>query len=477
MAPAQHEAFRLLPAVDEALGRADVAAALAGLPRALATSFVQEALEGLRARIRAGALDLEGARAALGALGEALAERARRERASGLVRAINATGVVLHTGLGRAPVHPEAAAAMARAAGGYCVLEVDRLSNERNERDARLSELACRLLGAEAAIAVNNNAAAVLLALNTFAQGRATLVSRGELVEIGGSFRMPSIMERAGTRLVEVGTTNRTRLEDYRAALGPDAGLLLKVHTSNFRVVGFTAEVGAAELARLGAESGVRTVYDVGSGLVEPEGAPPLGLGGEPLVREALASGVDVVLFSGDKLLGAPQAGLALGRREALRALRANPLYRALRLDKVALAGLERTLELYLEGRAGELPARALLGADPARLRAEAAAIAAALARLPGLEAHVEDGLSQPGSGSAPGVGLATSVVRVQSARLSSEALAGRLRAGSPPVFARLHEGALVLDPRALLPGEREELVAAFEAAAAAAPAARRASS
>lgn len=462
MASQVQNAYRLLPSVEEVLARADVAALGARVPRELLVRFVQAELDLLRARIRAADLDADGTRAAAEALGAALAARVRREQASGVVRALNATGVVLHTGLGRAPVHPEAAQAMAAAAAGYCVLEVDRLSNERSQRDARLSELLCRLTGAEAAIAVNNNAAAVLLTLNTFAQGRETVVSRGELVEIGGSFRMPSVMERAGTRLVEVGTTNRTRLEDFRAAVGERTGLLLKVHTSNFRVVGFTEEVGAPELARLGAALGVRTAFDVGSGRIERPDARALELPEEPLVSAAVASGVDVVLFSGDKLFGGPQAGLAVGTRAALSELRSNPLYRALRLDKVGLAGLERTLELYLAGRADELPARAMLLADPARLRADAEAIARGLARLPGFQARLADDMSQPGSGSAPGVLLPTTVVRVRRAGLSTEELAARLRAGEPPVFARIHGDELVLDPRALLPGERDELVAAF---------------
>jgi L-seryl-tRNA(Ser) seleniumtransferase len=373
---------------------------------------------------------------------------------------VNATGVVLHTGLGRAPLHPEAAEAVAAAARGYGVLELDRWSGERNRRDERASVLLARLTGCEAAVAVNNNAAAVLLVLNTFAHGRETLVSRGELVEIGGSFRMPDVMERAGTKLVEVGTTNRTRLSDYRAALSARTGLVLKVHRSNFRVEGFVEEVGAAELAGLAREHGVASAYDLGSGLLEAAGAPvPPGLADEPRVAEAVASGADVVTFSGDKLLGGPQAGLAVGRAAAVAALRANPLYRALRLDKLTLAGLERTLELYLAGRGGELPARALLALPEAELERRAETLRARLAGLGGLTVFVQRDASQAGSGSAPGVALPTHVVCVSHARLPAAALSDALRAADPPVFARIKDGRVVLDPRTLLAGE-DELVA-----------------
>jgi len=443
--------------------------ARSGLSRALCQEFVAEILQRWRNEIREGRLELAGLaeRLAAGALFDDLEQRARRERGRGVVRAVNATGVVLNTGLGRAPVHPEVAEAMRQAAERYCVLEVDRASGERNQRDDYLSDLLRRLTGAEAGIGVNNNAAAVLLMFNTFAGGRAALVSRGELVEIGGSFRVPSVMERAGVRLIEVGTTNRTRLGDYAAALTDECGLIIKVHTSNFRVVGFTEECSAEELAGLGRERGVTTAFDLGSGLVEYEGCAALGpqLGGEPLVLDAVQSGVDVVSFSGDKLLGGPQGGLLVGRRAAIAALRKNPLYRALRLDKVALAGLERTLELALAGRGGELPARAMLALSADELRPRAEALARQLAALPGLSTElVEDG-SQPGSGSAPGVLLPTWVVRVRCASPSPGALAAALRQATVPVFTRVHDGCLLLDPRTLLPGDADLLVAGFRAA------------
>lgn len=323
-----------------------------------------------------------------------------------------------------------------------------------------------RLTGAEAAIAVNNNAAAVLLVLSTFAAGGEAIVSRGELVEIGGSFRMPDVMARAGVKLREVGTTNRTRLADYRAATNERTGLLLKVHTSNYRVIGFTEEVASRELAELGRELGIPSANDLGSGLLEVPGTRPLaGLTREPRVRDEVESGLDVVTFSGDKLLGGPQAGFLVGRAGPIGALRKNPLYRAMRLDKVAIAGLERTLELLLAGRGDELPTRRMLLAQASELRPRAEALARALADVEGLAVSLVPERSQPGSGAAPDVYLDTFAVRLEPRSLSAGALARRLRTGSPGVFARVQGGALLLDPRTLLPGEDEALVAAVRAA------------
>jgi L-seryl-tRNA(Ser) seleniumtransferase len=459
-------AFRLLPSVDEALRDPAVLRCAARAPRELVASFVAEVLDELRAEIKGGRLEAAALEKRLGEglLAQRVELRLLREGAAGLRRCVNATGVVLNTGLGRAPVHAEVAEAMAEAARSYCVLEIDRWTNERNQRDDRLAQLLARLLGVESAIVVNNNAGAVLLLFQTFAGGRQAVVSRGELVEIGGSFRVPAVMERANAELVEVGTTNRTRLSDYAGAIGPRTGLLVKVHTSNFRVEGFTEEVGAAELAALGRERGITTAFDLGSGLVEGSGMQPIAelLGGEPLVREAVASGVDVVCFSGDKLLGAAQAGILVGRRGPLEALRKNPIYRALRLDKVGIAGLEKTLELVLAGRGDELPVRRMLRASAAELQPRAEELARRLARLPGISLQVAASESQPGSGSAPGVTLPTYCVRVTHAKLSAGGLAAALRGAQVPVFARVHEGALWLDPRTLLPGDEEDLLAAF---------------
>lgn len=465
--------YRELPQVDALL--ADPRLSEASATRELLVRLAQAALERARERIGAGwtAGEVVAWRDAGGPVDEIL-EELERDRGRGVVPIVNATGVVLNTGLGRAPVHPEAAAAMAAAAGSYCVLEVDRFTGERNRRDDRLSELLSRLTGAEAAIAVNNCAAGVVLTLAGFARGQGAVLSRGELVEIGGSFRMPDVMEQAGVRLIEIGTTNKTHLVDYERALDAhaDAALLLKVHRSNFRVRGFTKEIDPAELAKLGAERGVPVAYDLGSGRFDPTGAEPLGeLGDEPRLEDALASGIDVVMHSGDKLIGGPQAGLILGRREAVETLRANPLYRALRLDKVALAGLEKTVELMLAGRGDELPVRHLLSRPAEALEPEAQALARALSQhltgaLAGCELSVAPQRSQPGSGSAPDVFLDTFAVRLAPADGRADRLARRLRAGDPAVFARVHEEALWLDVRTLLPGDAERLVQAFEALA-----------
>ncbi|MGK0481934.1 MAG: L-seryl-tRNA(Ser) seleniumtransferase [Planctomycetota bacterium] len=466
--------FRLLPSVDEALRLletglgSDAASASTPekpIPRSVLAELVQDELEAFRQRIGQGKLDAASVQADLdgGAFQGRLRDACRIERGRGVVPAVNATGVVLHTNLGRAPVHPEVAERMKAAAMGYCVLELDRYSARRNERDARLGVLLARATGAETGIAVNNCAAAAFLMMQTYAGGREAIVSRGELVEIGGSFRVPDVMERAGVKLVEVGSTNRTRIADYERAITENTSLMMKVHTSNFRVVGFTEEVDPEEMARLGRERGITTGWDLGSGRFEAEGARSLDVvGDETVLRDAVASGVDAIAFSGDKLLGGPQAGLIVGRRAAIRELRANPIYRAMRLDKVSLSGLEATLELLAAGRGDELPSRRLMHLTVDELAPVAARIAEAISRQEGFEAEVIDSESQPGSGSAPTVFLPTKAVRVRWAGHAADHLANRLRAGQPPVFVRIQDGAVHLDPRALLDGDEARLLEAF---------------
>ncbi len=317
MASGTDNPYRLLPAVDEVLRDPGVAPLARDVGRAVLRTFAQRLVEGWREEIRAGELDSSGLQARLteGGLGAAMGDLVQRDRARGIRRAVNVSGVVLNTGLGRAPVHPEVAARMEEVAGSFCVLEVDRVSGERNRRDDRISELLARLVGCEAGIAVNNNAGAALLTMHALATGQEAVVSRGELVEIGGSFRVPEVMAAAGVRLVEVGATNRTRISDYEAALTAETGLLMKVHPSNFRVVGFTSEVDPAAMAELGRRHEVATAWDLGSGLIELPSMKALGerVGGETEVAEAVDSGVDVVTFSGDKLLGGPQAGVVVG--------------------------------------------------------------------------------------------------------------------------------------------------------------------
>lgn len=456
--------FRLLPKVDQL---ADAVRERADLHPSSVTRLAQATVDAFRARLAAGEWDGPAFASFVeeGGVERALLAAIAHEKGSGLVPVVNATGVVLNTGLGRAPVHPEAAERMARIASGYGTLEVDRFSGKRNQRDDRTSELLTRLVGGEAAIAVNNCAAAVLLALQTFSGGRSCILSRGELVEIGGSFRMPAVMERSGVELVEVGTTNRTRLADYADAIDERTGLLLKVHTSNYRVVGFTEEVSVRALSELGRERGLPLVHDLGSGLVDPLDSAPLDfLDDERTVSASIEDGADAVLFSGDKLFGGPQAGFVVGRTDAIRAMRKNPLYRALRLDKVALAGVEATLEMMLSGRGDELPTRRMLCARPDELEPLARALAERLGALDGLTAEVVADRSQPGSGSAPHVFLDSFALRVSRSGSSAQRLARDLRHGDPVVFSRITDDRVLLDVRTLLPGDEDRLVRAFEA-------------
>ena len=370
----------------------------------------------------------------------------------GLAPVVNATGVVLHTNLGRAPLPPEAAGAAARAARSYTDLEVDRETGRRGRRGGRAEFLLRALTGAEDALVVNNNAAALLLALGALARRKEVVVSRGELIEIGGEFRLPEIMAASGARLVEVGTTNRTRLSDYRRAISAKTGLVLKVHPSNYRVVGFTDTADLAALAEVAAGQGVPLLYDVGSGLLDRyRGVPD----DEPAVTEALRAGADLVCFSGDKLLGGPQAGIVLGNGKLVDRLRRHPIARAVRVDKMTLGALEVVLRMYAQGRRHELPAWRSLGASTASVRRRASALASA---LPG--ARVSRGQSAAGGGSLPGFAIPTHVVRLAVPR--PEELAARLRIGNPSVFCRVDGDAVVFDLRTVDPEDDDRLLRAI---------------
>lgn len=354
---------------------------------------------------------------------------------------VNAAGVIVHTNLGRAPLSASAARAVADAAG-YCDVEYDRATGRRGSRSNRLGPVLTTLTGAEAALAVNNGAAALVLALAALAGGRQVVVSRGELVEIGGSFRLPEVMASAGVRLVEVGTTNRTRADDYRA--GDDVGALLKVHPSNYRMTGFVAAPAVRELAAVARDRGVPLLHDVGSGLLGPSTVPALA--GEPDVSTSLADGADLVVCSGDKLVGGPQAGLLLGSADLVRRCATHPLARALRLDKLRLAALVATLEDHARGAHADIPVWQAITADAAALRTRADALAAQTGGT------VVEGYSMIGGGSTPGEGIPTPVVRLLPA--NAEAAARTLRAGDPAIVVRVAEGAILVDLRTVAPAD-----------------------
>jgi len=408
------------------------------------------------ARERAAASDEDGVRQRLAEPAERLAERLDRSAAPSLFPLINATGVVIHTNLGRAPLAREVAERVAEVASSYANLELDLEEGERGNREVHAETRLRRLVGAEATAVVNNNAAAVLLAVNTLAEGREVIVSRGELVEIGGSFRIPDVLRKGGARLIEVGTTNRTRLSDYRAALSAETAMVLKVHRSNFRIDGFTESPSLAQLSELCHERGVPLVEDLGSGLLQPLPGP---LAGEPTVARALHAGVAAVTWSGDKLLGGPQAGLIAGRGEPVGAMRRNPLYRALRVDKMTLTALDAVLAEHEAERADRtVPVRRMLSLDAETLRRRATAFVARWGpECPWLRLGLLEGTSIVGGGSAPGVSLPTTLVTIAHPTESAARLAALLRAGDPPVVARVADQLLLIDLRTV--AEEQEAV------------------
>ncbi|QDA36601.1 L-seryl-tRNA(Sec) selenium transferase (plasmid) [Paracoccus liaowanqingii] len=438
--------FRALPAVDQLL--AALPALVEDHGRQAVTQAARARLDAARAAIREGA---DGASEAA-RLPHLLAADLAGQAATRLRPILNLTGTVLHTNLGRAILADEAIAAARAAMAAPLALEYDLQTGGRGQRDDHLRGLLCELTGAEDATIVNNNAAAVLIALNTFGLGRDSLVSRGELIEIGGAFRMPDIMARAGTHLVEVGTTNRTHPRDYMDAITERTGLILKVHTSNYRIEGFTTEVAAPDLAALAKTAGVIMMNDLGAGsLVD---LSRWGLRREPTVAEAVAEGADLITFSGDKLLGGPQAGFILGRRDLIAQINRNPMKRALRLDKIRIAALEATLRLYrdpdrLDRR---LPVLRMLSRPQADIAAQAARLAPQVAALlPGHAVTATDCASQIGSGSLPTDTIPSAGLRITGAGGDApDRLAARLRALPRPVLGHIHAGAVILDLRCL---------------------------
>jgi L-seryl-tRNA(Ser) seleniumtransferase len=455
-------ALRGLPSVDQLIRQLAGWPGLEEMPRARLTAAVREVLEAERRRI------LE--ERALPSLPEALAGRvaalARRAAGFSLRPVLNAAGVVLHTNLGRALLSDLALARIAEASTAYSNLELDVTTRTRGSRYAHVEPLLQRLTGAEDALVVNNNAAAVLLALETLAHGKEVVVSRGELIEIGGEFRIPDIMLRSGARLVEVGTTNRTHLRDYADAIGPETGLLLKVHASNYRVVGFTADVSSRDLAALGRERGVPVMEDLGSGSLLDLRSQ--GLPYEPTVAEVVGVGVDVVSFSGDKLLGGPQAGIIVGRREIISRLKRNPWNRALRIDKLTLAALEGTLHAYEAGTAlATIPTLRLLTEPLADVRRRARRVLRTLpsAAREALGARLREDHAEVGGGALPTVTLPTAGLLVGSDAAAARSLDAALRAGDPAVVGRFVDDRLFLDCRTILPAQVGTLARALVAA------------
>ena len=429
---------RELPSVDRLLREPGVDALLHGAPRGAVVAAIRETLAAARSR-RAGPPDDWATE-----IRERLVERAR----PGLRPVLNATGVVLHTNLGRAPLADAAVRAVVAIAAGYSNLELDLDAGTRGSRTDHCRQRLRRLTGAEDALVVNNAAGALVLALNALATGREVAISRGELIEIGGSFRIPDILGRSGARLHEVGTTNRTHLDDYRRALDAGAAAILTVHRSNFEQRGFVASPEPAALAALAAAAGVPYLFDVGSGLLAD--LSPWGLSSEPRVPDALAAGADLVLFSGDKLLGGPQAGCLVGRRALLARCRENPFARAMRADKLTFAALEATLALYddAESAVRNIPVLRMLTLDTAALESAAAKLAAACP--PELRPELRRGESAVGGGAFPGAALPTMLVALDPGMLGADGLALRLRLGDPSVVARVSDGRVLLDPRTL---------------------------
>jgi len=455
-----------IPKVDRMLDWPGISVLLAKHPRPEVLAAVRTVLGQLRELVRSNctAVSLEPARITA----RVSSELASRSRPS-LQALVNGTGVVVHTNLGRSPLADEAEEAIRRVSAGYSNLEFDLETGERGTRYAHVEGLVCELTGAEAALVVNNNAAAVILALSSLAQGREVIVSRGELVEIGGSFRIPDVMQQSGAKLVEVGTTNRTHLRDFQDALTDATALLLKVHTSNFAIVGFTADTSVAEMSSVGQASAIPVMLDAGSGCLID--LSPYGIAGEPTIRKYLDAGADGVTFSGDKLLGGPQAGLIAGARRYIEPMKRHPLLRALRMDKLSLASLEATLRLYRDDRRAlaAIPTLRMLTMSAGQLARRADLIARRLRRtLPDTVTLVKHpGESSAGGGSFPLLQLPTTLIEVRIAGYSPEQVELALRRASTPVIGRIQRDRFLLDVRTVLDRDLPALTRSISEAAA----------
>lgn len=466
--PSRQSLLRSLPAVDEILHQAPIQELLKAVPRSLVVHSIREVLEARRREIisapgEASLVSDQGTEALI----KRISDQAKARSRFSLCKVINATGIVIHTNLGRAPLSSRVLEHLATIAQGYCNLEFDLEKGARGSRYRHVEQILCDLSGAESALVVNNNAAAVLVALNTIATSREVVVSRGELIEIGGSFRLPDVMRQSGCLLREVGATNRTRISDYEEAISSETALFLSAHPSNYRIVGFSEHAPLAELVALGRKAGIPVLRDLGSGSFVD--LAPYGLGEEPTIKETLATGVEIVTFSGDKLLGGPQAGIILGKKPYLDAIKRNPLLRAVRVDKFTLAALEATLQEYRDQDKAmrSLPVLAMLTCPLEEIRRKAANLLRQLRKRTGqrYELTAADDFSLPGGGALPLEQLPTRVVAVRPRTFSVAELDARLQRSEPPVVARVSQDRLLIDVRTVFPEEIPMIVAALEQA------------
>jgi L-seryl-tRNA(Ser) seleniumtransferase len=465
----RQQALRKIPSVDEILSRPEIVHLLKIHSRNIVVEAIRKGLEKLRKEIlhKDELSHLGDTPFSFESLYPLFQKEIDQQVQPRLRRVVNATGVVIHTNLGRAPLHPSAINHLIEVSKTYSNLEYDLELGERGSRYAHVEEILCRLSGAESALVVNNNAGAVLLVLNTIAEGKEVIVSRGELIEIGGAFRIPDVMKRSGALLREVGTTNRTHLNDYQKAIGPHTSLLLKVHTSNFRVMGFTSEVSLQDLVQLGRENQLPVVDDLGSGCLID--LAQYGLEKEPTVQETIKTGVDAVTISGDKLLGGPQAGIILGRKKILDLFKINPLTRALRIDKLTLAALESTLLLYFDEKRAmeEIPTLRMLSLDTRGLKRRGRRLLKRLSEMmnQGITFALREDVSQVGGGALPLQELPTIVVSIKPPDFSVNSLEENLRKGDLPIIARISKEELILDMRTVFDEEIPLLAAGIEKA------------
>ena len=462
-APTKDLTLRAIPSVDQLLRTEEGVLLRSSVGLQRLTAIAREVTEEMRTQIKSADFPETTKDDLVKEAVERMKSLCHHDALSGVRRVINATGVILHTNLGRAPLSEAARETVAQEAAGYCTLEYDPTTGSRGRRGGQVEDLLTQLTGAEAALVVNNCAAAALLILTVLARSGETIVSRGELVEIGGDFRVPEVMSNSGTSMVEVGSTNRTRLEDYKQAINSNTRLIMRVHPSNYRIIGFTAAPELFQLASLAHESGLPLYEDAGSGVLSNLSA--YGLADEPIISESIVAGADVVSFSGDKLLGATQAGLIVGRREIIDRLRRHSLYRALRVDKLCLAALEATLDAHRRGAIEQIPALQMLALPPAVIEDRArhfVELLAGVSDFSGLTATTIAGQSAIGGGSGPNVNPPTTLVALSHAELKPGEIERKLRTCSPPVISRIADDQVLLDLRTVDVREEPELLAAL---------------